>query len=127
MVGQQAATRKDYVSGDVPPGLYEAAEAWGIDPKAYRGRTADIRQAVIEAKRKFGPERGYDYTNMSDQPLVDSFPCTPFPTLMIPMSPDQCQILPTAPPPTDPQHCLFPPSFSYPPAHGIHDVQPPMH
>lgn len=126
MVGHQATTRKDYVSGDVPPGLYEAAEAWGIDPKAYRGRTADIRQAVIEAKRKFGPERGYDYTNMSDQQLVDYFHCTLFPNLTITMSPEQCQILRTEPHPTDPEKCVFQHWCLYPPVKGMKEVETPV-
>jgi len=71
MIGHQATTRTDYESGDVPPGLYEAAEAWGIDPKEYRGRTSEVRTAVIAAKRRLGAERGYhNYANMTDQQLV---------------------------------------------------------
>lgn len=126
MVGHQATTRKDYVSGDVPPGLYEAAEAWGIDPKAYRGRTDAIRAAVIAAKRERGAERGYDYSAMTDQQLVDYFHCTLFPNLTLTMSPEQCQILRTEPHPTDPEKCVFQHWCLYPPVKGMDVIETPV-
>ncbi|BEV00967.1 aromatic ring-hydroxylating dioxygenase subunit alpha [Novosphingobium olei] len=126
MIGHQATTRKDYVSGDVPPGLYEAAEAWGIDPKEYRGRTNDIREAVIKAKREKGAERGYDYSEMTDQQLVDYFHCTLFPNLTITMSPEQCQILRTEPHPTDPEKCVFQHWCLYPPVEGMTEIDTPV-
>ena len=127
MIGHQATSRKDYVSGDVPPGLYEAAEAWGIDPKEYRGRTADIREAVIKAKRELGPERGYtNYHHMTDQQLVDYFHCTLFPNLTITMSPEQCQILRPEPHPTDPAKCVFQHWCLYPPVEGMKEVETPV-
>jgi phenylpropionate dioxygenase-like ring-hydroxylating dioxygenase large terminal subunit len=126
MIGHQATTRKDYESGDVPPGLYEAAEAWGIDPKEYRGRTGAIREAVIKAKRELGPSRGYNYDNMSDQQLVDYFHCTLFPNLTITMSPEQCQILRTEPHPTDPEKCVFQHWCLYPPVAGMTTVETPV-
>ncbi|MDE2596966.1 MAG: aromatic ring-hydroxylating dioxygenase subunit alpha [Sphingomonadales bacterium] len=127
MVGHQATTRVDYESGDVPPGLYEAAEAWGIDPKEYRGRTGAIREAVIAAKRRLGPERGYhNYATMSDQQLVDYFHCTMFPNVTLTMSPEQCQILRTEPHPTDPEKCVFQHWCLYPPIEGMTEVITPV-
>jgi phenylpropionate dioxygenase-like ring-hydroxylating dioxygenase large terminal subunit len=127
MIGHQATTRADHVSGDVPPGLYEAAEAWGINPAEYRGRTSEIRQAVIEAKRRLGPERGYDsYATMTDQQLVDYFHCTMFPNLTLTMSPEQCQILRTEPHPTDPEKCVFQHWVLYPPVKGMTEVVTPI-
>ena len=126
MIGHQATSRKDYVSGDVPPGLYEAAEAWGIDPKEYRGRTAAVREAVIAAKRRHGAERGYNYDDMTDQQLVDYFHCTLFPNLTITMSPEQCQILRTEPHPTDPAKCVFQHWCLYPPVEGMKEVETPV-
>lgn len=126
MIGHQATSRKDYVSGDVPPGLYEAAEAWGIDPKEYRGRTADIREAVIKAKRERGADAGYDYSSMTDQQLVDYFHCTLFPNLTITMSPEQCQILRTEPHPTDPEKCIFQHWCLYPPNAKMEEVFTPV-
>ena len=126
MVGHQATTRRDYASGDVPPGLYEAAEAWGIDPTEYRGRTHDIRAAVIAAKRAHGAERGYDYSAMSDQQLVDYFHCTLFPNLTLTMSPEQLQVLRTEPHPTDPEKCVFQHWCLYPPVEGMTEVVTPL-
>ena len=127
MIGHQATTRTDHESGDVPPGLYEAAEAWGIDPKEYRGRTSEVRQAVIEAKRRLGPERGYtNYANMTDQQLADYFHCTMFPNLTLTMSPEQCQILRTEPHPTDPEKCVFHHWCLYPPIEGMTEIVTPV-
>ena len=127
MVGHQATTRVDYESGDVPPGLREAAEAWGINPDDYKGRTNEIRAAVIEAKRRLGPERGYaSYATMSDQQLVDYFHCTMFPNLTLTMSPEQCQILRTEPHPTDPEKCIFQHWCLYPPVPGMKEVITPV-
>lgn len=127
MIGHQATTRSDHVSGEVPADLAGAAQAWGIDPADYTGRTGEIRAAVIEAKRRLGPSRGYtSYETMTDQQLVDYFHCTMFPNLTLTMSPEQCQILRTEPHPTDPEKCVFQHWCLYPPVEGMKDVYTPV-
>lgn len=127
MKGHQATTRKDFESGEAPAALAEAAQAWGVNPADYKGRTGDIRQAIIEAKRKLGPERGYtNYADMTDQQLVDYFHCTLFPNLTLTMSPEQCQILRTEPHPTDPEKCIFQHWCLYPPVAGMKEVYTPV-
>ena len=127
MKGHQATTRADHVSGEVPAPLDEIAAAWGIDPAAYQGRTHDIREAVIAAKRKLGAERGYkNYEQMTDQQLVDYFHCTLFPNLTLTMSPEQCQILRTEPHPTDPEKCVFQHWVLVPPVAGMAEVMTPV-
>ncbi len=127
MKGHQATTRKDFHSGAVPAPLDDVARAWGIDPEDYEGRTGDIRAAVIAAKRKLGPERGYgNYDQMTDQQLVDYFHCTLFPNLTITMSPEQCQILRTEPHPTDPEKCVFQHWCIYPPITGMTQIETPV-
>jgi phenylpropionate dioxygenase-like ring-hydroxylating dioxygenase large terminal subunit len=127
MKGHQATTRKDFQSGQVPAPLDDIARAWGIDPADYAGHTGDVRQAVIEAKRKLGAERGYaNYASMSDQQLVDYFHCTLFPNLTITMSPEQCQILRTEPHPTDPEKCIFQHWLLFPPVAGMQEVETPV-
>jgi len=127
MIGHQATTRKDYHSAEVPAPLDDIARAWGIDPAEYEGRTGDIRGAVIEAKRRLGPERGYtNYAQMTDQQLVDYFHCTMFPNLTLTMSPEQCQILRTEPHPTDPEKCVFQHWCLYPPVEGMQEVVTPI-
>lgn len=127
MKGHQATTRVDHVSGEVPAPLDEIAAAWGIDPAIYHGRTHDIREAVIAAKRKLGAERGYkNYEQMTDQQLVDYFHCTLFPNLTLTMSPEQCQILRTEPHPTDPEKCVFQHWVLVPPVAGMAEVMTPV-
>ena len=101
MKGHQATTRNPaFQTGDVPSPLDDVARAWGVDPAEFNGRTGEIRDAIIAAKRRLGPARGYtNYEQMSDQQLVDYFHCTLFPNLTITMSPEQCQILRTEPHP----------------------------
>ena len=127
MKGHQATTRQDFHSGEVPAPLDAVARAWGIDPGAYKGRTGDIRQAVIEAKRRLGPDRGYvNYASMSDQQLVDYFHCTLFPNLTLTMSPEQCQILRTEPHPRDPEKCVFQHWILVPNVAGMTEVETPI-
>ena len=127
MKGHQATTRQDFHSGPVPAPLDDIARAWGIDPGDYTGHTGDLRQAVIEAKRKLGPERGYtNYPDMTDQQLVDYFHCTLFPNLTLTMSPETCQILRTEPHPTDPEKCIFQHWVLVPPVAGMQDVETPI-
>ncbi len=124
MVGHQATTRQDFHSGEVPAILDDVAKAWGLDPVDYKGRTGDLREAIIKAKRELGPGRGYkNYDSMTDQQLVDYFHCTLFPNLTITMSPEQCQILRTEPHPTDPAKCVFQHWCLYPPVEGETEVK----
>ena len=127
MKGHQATTRADHVSGQVPAPLDDIAAVWGIDPADFQGRTHDIREAVITAKRKLGAERGYkNYEQMTDQQLVDYFHCTLFPNLTLTMSPEQCQILRTEPHPTDPEKCVFQHWVLVPPVAGMAEVMTPV-
>ena len=127
MKGHQATTRVDHASGAVPAPLDEIAAAWGIDPVDYKGRTNEIRKAVIAAKRRLGVERGFaNYPDMTDQQLVDYYHCTLFPNLTLTMSPEQCQILRTEPHPTDPEKCVFQHWVLVPPVAGMAEVMTPV-
>lgn len=127
MKGHQATTRVEaYSTGEVPAPLDDIARAWGLEPADFKGRTGDIRAAVIEAKRRLGPERGYNYDKMTDQQLVDYFHCTLFPNLTITMSPELCQILRTEPHPTDPEKCVFQHWVLVPPIKGMKEVMTPI-
>jgi hypothetical protein len=125
MIGHQATTRrKDYVSGEVPAGLAEAAQAWGIDPKpTTRAAPATSGQRLSRPSAELGPDAGYtSYETMTDQQLVDYFHCTLFPNLTLTMSPEQCQILRTEPHPTDPEKCVFQHWCLYPPVEKMKEV-----
>ena len=125
MKGHQATTRQHFEA--VPTPLDEIARQWDVDPDEYEGRPAEIREAIIEAKRRLGPGRGFtNYHQMSDQQLVDYFHCTMFPNLTLTMSPEQCQILRTEPHPTDPAKCVFQHWCLYPPVEGMETVVTPV-
>jgi len=127
MKGHQATTRVDHHSGEVPSPLDEIARAWDIDPAEFKGRTGDLRAAIIEAKRRLGPSRGFTvYDSMTDQQLVDYFHCTLFPNLTLTMSPEQLQVLRTEPHPTDPEKCVFQHWCLYPPVEGMKTVVTPV-
>ncbi len=127
MIGHQATTRKDFETGEVPAPLDDIARSWGVDPVPFQGRTGEVREAIIAAKRRLGAERGYvNYPDMTDQQLVDYFHCTLFPNLTLTMSPEQCQILRTEPHPTDPEKCIFQHWCLYPPAAGMKEVESPL-
>ena len=128
MKGHQATTRNpEFHTGEVPAPLDEVARAWEVDPADFNGHTGDIREAIVAAKRRLGPERGFtNYENMSDQQLVDYFHCTLFPNLTITMSPEQCQILRTEPHPTDAQKCVFHHWVLAPPIEGMTEVITPI-
>ncbi len=122
MKGHQATTRQQFE--EVPTPLDEIARAWDVVPEEYNGRAQDIREAIIEAKRKLGPGRGYkNYDDMTDQQLVDYFHVTLWPNLTITMSPEQCQILRTEPHPTDPAKCIFQHWCLYPPVEGMTEIK----
>ncbi len=125
MKGHQATTRRQFDT--VPAPLDDVARAWEVDPDDYRGRVNDIRDAIVEAKRRLGPERGYtNYVHMTDQQLVDYFHCTMFPNLTLTMSPEQCQIMRTEPHPTDPAKCIFQHWVLVPPVDGMDEVETPI-
>lgn len=127
MKGHQATTRVDHHTTDVPAPLDDVARAWELDPADYNGHTGDLRAAIIAAKRRLGPSRGFtNYENMSDQQLVDYFHCTLFPNLTLTMSPEQLQVLRTEPHPTDPEKCVFQHWCLYPPVEGMDEVVTPI-
>jgi phenylpropionate dioxygenase-like ring-hydroxylating dioxygenase large terminal subunit len=127
MIGHQATTRGDYAHGKVVAPLDTIARSWGVDPAKFEGHTNDLREAIIQAKRRLGRERGYaNYSDMSDQQLVDYFHCTLFPNLTLTMSPEQCQILRTEPHSTDPEKCIFQHWCLYPPVQGETHVETPI-
>jgi phenylpropionate dioxygenase-like ring-hydroxylating dioxygenase large terminal subunit len=125
MKGHQASTRRQFEA--VPTPLDDIARAWEVEPKHYDDQPAEIRAAIIEAKRLLGRQRGYvNYPDMTDQQLVDYYHCTMFPNLTLTMSPEQCQILRTEPHPTDPGKCVFQHWCLYPPVEGMKEVETPI-
>lgn len=128
MKGHQATSRVEtYSAGEVPAPLDAIAASWGIDPAAYSGHTDDIRSAVIDAKRRLGPERGFvGYARMTDQELADYYHVTLFPNLTFTFSPEGFQVLRTEPHPTDPEKCVFDHWYVMPKVAGMTTVETPI-
>lgn len=81
---------------------------WEIDPDDYKGRPQDTRQAIQEAKRRLGPERGYaHYAKVPDQQLTDAFHYTLFPNFAVSLWSDGFHFLRALPHRDDPQQCVF--------------------
>jgi len=82
-------------------------EFWDFDPEPYRDNVAGLREALQQQKRRLGAEKGYDFSNYSDEQLTDHYHYTVFPNLSFSMKPDGCIWLRGTPHPTDPEKCIF--------------------
>lgn len=81
---------------------------WELDPADFRGRPEDTREALQEAKRRLGPDRGYShYPKVPDEQLTDAFHYTLFPNFAVSVWSDGFHFLRARPHPTDPEQCLF--------------------
>ena len=81
---------------------------WDLNPEDFTGRGEDTREALQQARRKLGPERGYTYFNkLNDSQLTDAYHYTLFPNFAVSIWVDGFHFLRTRPHPTDPEKCLF--------------------
>ena len=81
---------------------------WEINPDDYKGRGVETRDAIQNAKRKLGPERGYThYKNLRNEQLTDAFHYTLFPNFAVSLWADGFHFLRAKPHPTDPEKCVF--------------------
>ncbi|WP_301751936.1 aromatic ring-hydroxylating dioxygenase subunit alpha [uncultured Erythrobacter sp.] len=80
---------------------------WGLDPEDFRDDPLRTREAIQQAKRKLGAEKGYDFSHFHDAQLTDHFHYTIFPNISFSLKPDGCIWLRADPHPTDPERCYF--------------------
>jgi phenylpropionate dioxygenase-like ring-hydroxylating dioxygenase large terminal subunit len=81
---------------------------WGLDPEDFHNRGEHTREALQQAKRKLGPERGYHhYNNLNDEQLTDAFHYTLFPNFAVSIWADGFHFLRARPHPTDSEQCVF--------------------
>lgn len=101
-VGQ---TDKD---GNIQGPLVELLRYWDLDPADFKGRPEATRDALQQAKRKLGPDRGYShYANVPDDQLTDAFHYTLFPNFAVSIWSDGFHFLRARPHYKDPEQCLF--------------------
>ncbi len=88
--------------------LISTLKAWDLDPDDFAGREYESREALQQAKRKLGKERGYThYENLKDHQLTDTYHYTIFPNFAVSVWADGFHFLRTRPHPTDPAQCIF--------------------
>jgi phenylpropionate dioxygenase-like ring-hydroxylating dioxygenase large terminal subunit len=87
--------------------LAETLTFWDLDPEAFKGRTQDIRAALIERRRALGTEKGFDFSTYSDEMLTDFWHYTIFPNVAFSLRFDGNIISRARPHPTDPEKCLY--------------------
>jgi len=80
---------------------------WGLDPEDFRDDPLRTREALQQAKRAKGAEKGYDFSHFHDAQLTDHFHYTIFPNISFSLKPDGCIWLRADPHPTDPERCYF--------------------
>ncbi|MCX2980181.1 aromatic ring-hydroxylating dioxygenase subunit alpha [Halieaceae bacterium IMCC14734] len=81
---------------------------WDLNPDEFTKRGEETREAIQEAKRRIGPERGYDhYANMADEQLTDALHYTLFPNFAVSVWSDGFHFLRARPHPSDPEQCIF--------------------
>lgn len=80
---------------------------WGLDPEDFRENPLRTREALQQAKRERGAEKGYDFSHFHDAQLTDHFHYTIFPNISFSLKPDGCIWLRADPHPTDPERCYF--------------------
>ncbi|MEZ5598551.1 MAG: RHO alpha subunit C-terminal catalytic domain-containing protein [Pseudomonadales bacterium] len=94
--------------GNIIDPLKSLLEYWEVDPAQYKGRPEDTRDALIEAKRRLGPERGFThYPKVPDEQLTDAFHYTVFPNFAVSVWSDGFHFLRARPHYKDPEQCLF--------------------
>jgi len=68
--------------GKIAEPLASLLAYWSLDPENFTGRPDDTREALQEAKRSLGPEKGYThYSAVPNEQLTDAFHYTIFPIL----------------------------------------------
>lgn len=101
-VGQ---TDKD---GNIVEPLASLLSYWELDPADFKGRPKDTRDALQQAKRKLGPDKGYShYAKVPDDQLTDAFHYTLFPNFAVSIWSDGFHFLRARPHYKDPEQCLF--------------------
>lgn len=94
--------------GDIGEPFAGILRDWELDPADFKHRGEDTREALQQARRKLGPERGYHYFDqLNDSQLTDAYHYTLFPNFAVSLWVDGFHFLRARPHPTDPEQCIF--------------------
>ncbi len=107
MLGGYAGPAVDR-EGAVGEPLATILREWELDPDEFTGRGEATREALQQARRRLGPERGYEYfNNLCDSQLTDAYHYTLFPNFAVSLWVDGFHFLRARPHPTDTEQCVF--------------------
>jgi phenylpropionate dioxygenase-like ring-hydroxylating dioxygenase large terminal subunit len=94
--------------GNVLEPLASQLRYWDLDPEDFKGRPADTREAIQQAKRRLGASRGFShYDKVPTEQLTDAFHYTLFPNFAVTIWSDGFHFLRARPHRSDPEQCLF--------------------
>ncbi len=125
MIEQGRPSMRADLPNDVEPIWDMMLREWGIDPKAFAGRSREAREALQRIKRDKGVESGHHYVDrLDDEELTDYYHHTIFPNVTITGTPlgGQVHIFRTEPHPTDPEKCTFEYMALAPKLDGVDEV-----
>ena len=80
---------------------------WGVDGEQFRDDPHSIREFMQKYRREKGPEKGFDFSGLTDQQLTDHFHYTIFPNFSLSLKPDGAFFLMARPHHKDPEKCIF--------------------
>jgi phenylpropionate dioxygenase-like ring-hydroxylating dioxygenase large terminal subunit len=94
--------------GSIIDPLASELRYWEIDPSDFKGHPEATREALQQAKRRLGPERGFThYDKIPDEQFTDAFHYTLFPNFAVSLWSDGFHFLRARPHRSDPEQCLF--------------------
>ncbi len=94
--------------GNILEPLASQLRQWELDPADFKGRPEATREALQEAKRKLGAQRGYThYDKIHNEAFTDAFHYTLFPNFAVSIWADGFHFLRARPHATDPEQCVF--------------------
>ena len=108
MKGGYAKGIAELPGGEIGEPLASVMKEWSLNPKDFKGKGLETREALQKAKRKIGKVKGYShYDNLRDEQLTDAFHYTLFPNFAVSLWADGFHFLRARPHATDPERCVF--------------------
>ena len=95
-------------AGNILDPLASQLRYWELDPEDFKGNPKATREALQQAQRRLGPQRGYThYDKIPDEQFTDAFHYTLFPNFAVSAWSDGFHFLRARPHRSDPEQCLF--------------------
>ncbi|MEZ5656422.1 MAG: aromatic ring-hydroxylating dioxygenase subunit alpha [Sphingobium sp.] len=123
MIEKLQPSSRSQVKDEVQPLWAEVLKAWDLNPDDFQGRAQEGRKALQEARRRLGPERGFEYfAKLTDDELTDQMHHTCFPNLTLTLTPEGLHMFRTEPDADDPNWSTFDYWYMVPKVNGATEV-----